>query len=186
MSIKTRVQEIFEKFQVELEVSEPTKLATARLESGQEIETDDDDFRVGAAVFVVNDEGERMPLPDGEYILEDGRAIMVADGSLVEIPEKEEEAEEDLVAKEEAEAEESVEVVASLSSEDVNDLITKALKPIMEVLELQNVEMEKMSKQTAEKSLPRVSKQPKQIEKVDLSNMNMKQRVQAITQQFQN
>ena len=116
MSIKTRVQEIFEKFQVELEVSEPTKLATARLESGQEIETDDDDFRVGAAVFVVNDEGERMPLPDGEYILEDGRAIMVADGSLVEIPEKEEE----------AEAEELVEVVASLSSEDVNDLITKS------------------------------------------------------------
>lgn len=176
MSIKTRVQEIFDKFQVELKVSEPTKFATARLESGQEIETDDDDFRVGASVFVVNDEGERMPLPDGEYILEDGSAMMIADGVKIEAPEREEE----------AVAEEEVEVVASLSSDDVNALIADALKPIMEVLKLQSDEMESFSKQTAEKSLPRVSKQPKNIEKVDLSNMNMTERVRAITQQFSN
>tara|TARA_R110000744_G_scaffold147988_1_gene261042 strand:- start:65 stop:595 length:531 start_codon:yes stop_codon:yes gene_type:complete len=176
MSIKSRVQEIFDKFQVELKVSEPTKLATAKLESGQEIETDDDDFKVGSSVFVVNDEGERMPLPDGEYILEDGSAMMIADGVKIETPEKEKE----------AEAEEEVEVVATLSSDDVNALIADALKPIMEALQLQATEMDSFSKQAAEKSLPRVSKQPQKIEKVDLSNMNIKERVQALTNQYSN
>ena len=113
---------------------------------------------------------------DGEYILEDGSAMMIADGVKIEAPEREEE----------AVAEEEVEVVASLSSDDVNALIADALKPIMEVLKLQSDEMESFSKQTAEKSLPRVSKQPKNIEKVDLSNMNMTERVRAITQQFSN
>ncbi len=174
MSIKKRVQEIFDKFQVELNVEDPTTLATARLESGQGIETDDDDFRVGAAVFVVNDEGERIALPDGEYILEDGRAIMVADGVLVEIPEVEED----------AVAEEEVEVVASLSSDDVSAMIAKALAPIMEVLELQTAEVEKLGKQTSAKPMPRVPKQKEKMQKVDLTGMNMKQRVSALTQQY--
>ena len=176
MSIKKRVQEIFDKFQVELQVEDPTKLATARLENGQEIETDGEDFSIGAAVFVVNDEGERIALPDGEYILESGDAIMVADGVLVEIPE----------AEEEAVAEEEVEVVASLSTDDVAAMITAALAPIMEVLELQTTEMEQLSKQTADKAMPRVPQQKKHTEKVDLTGLNLKERVSALTQQFAN
>jgi len=173
MSTKTRVQEIFDKFQVELKVSD-TKLATAKLDSGQEIETDAEAFETGASVFVVNDEGERIALPDGEYILEDGTAMMVADGVIVEIPEVEKE----------AEAVEEVEVVASLSSEDVSKMIADALKPILEVLSLQTDEMEKLSKRTADKPLPRAKMQPKKLTKVDLKNMTTNERVKALTQQF--
>jgi len=176
MSIKTRVQEIFDKFQVELKVEEPTKLATAKLESGQEIETESETFDSGAAVFVVNDEGERMTLPDGEYILDDGRALQVADGVVVDVPTEEKE----------AVAEEEVEVVASLSSDQVNSMIAEALKPIMEVLELQTNTIETLSKQTSSEAMPRVTKQPKKIEKVDLTNMTTKQRVAALSAQFKN
>ena len=173
MSIKKRVQDIFDKFHVELKVSE-TKLATARLDSGQEIETDAEAFETGASVFVVNDEGERIALPDGEYVLEGGAAMMVADGVIVEVPEEEAE----------AVAEAEVEVVASLSSDDVSKMIADALKPIMEVLALQTDEMEKLSKVSADKPLPRAKKQPKRAEKVDLKNMTVSERVKALTQQF--
>ena len=168
MSIKKRVQDIFDKFHVELKVSE-TKLATARLDSGQEIETDAEAFETGASVFVVNDEGERIALPDGEYVLEGGAAMMVA-----EVPQEEAE----------AVAEAEVEVVASLSSDDVSKMIADALKPIMEVLALQTDEMEKLSKVSADKPLPRAKKQPKRAEKVDLKNMTVSERVKALTQQF--
>lgn len=174
MSIKTRVQEIFDKFQVELKVEEPTKMATAKLESGQEIETDAEAFEVGASVFVVNDEGERIALPDGEYILEDGSAIMAADGVLVEIPE----------AEKEAEATEEVEVVATLSSDEVNAMIANALKPIMEALQLQSTEMEKFAKETAGNPMPRVQKATKKLEKVDLKNMSVTERVNALHNQY--
>ena len=49
-----------------------------------------DMLEVGSEVFVEDENGENVPAADGDYILEDGRAVVVAEGKVTEIKEKEE------------------------------------------------------------------------------------------------
>ena len=50
-----------------------------------------DMLEVGSEVFVEDENGENVPAADGEYILEDGRAVEVEGGKVTEIKAKEEE-----------------------------------------------------------------------------------------------
>ena len=81
MTIKERVQEVFNKFNVNLEVEDKVRvdLAEAALENGTVIYTDADDFAEGEEAYIINDEGERIPLPPGEYTLADGGKISIGD-----------------------------------------------------------------------------------------------------------
>jgi len=85
MTISERVQEVFQRFNVNLTVTEEprTELAEAVLENGTVIYTDADDFSEGAEAYIINDEGERIPLPQGDYILNDGSVLKIADGGKV-------------------------------------------------------------------------------------------------------
>lgn len=77
----------------------------------------DGELAVATKVFVVEDE-ERIPATDGDYVLEDGRTLVVADGEIKEIkeavepeivePEVEETKEEEIVAEEEIKEEEEI------------------------------------------------------------------------------
>ena len=79
------------------------KLAQMALENGTIIEAEV--FEAGASVFIVNEE-DRIALPVGEYKLEDGMILIVAEeGIIAEIKEAEAE-----VVEEEAPAEVEVEV----------------------------------------------------------------------------
>lgn len=49
----------------------------------------DEDLKAGDAVFVVNQDGEREAAADGDYITEDGKKIVVADGKVSEIVDQE-------------------------------------------------------------------------------------------------
>lgn len=49
----------------------------------------EEDLKAGDAVFVVNQEGEREAAADGDYITEDGKKIVVADGRVSEIVDQE-------------------------------------------------------------------------------------------------
>lgn len=51
------------------------------------LEWDDEsrDLREGDAVYVRDEEGNRVPAPDGDYTTEDGKVIKVADGKVTEI-----------------------------------------------------------------------------------------------------
>ena len=49
-----------------------------------------DMLEVGSEVFVEDENGENVPAADGEYILEDGRTVVVTEGKVTEIKEKEE------------------------------------------------------------------------------------------------
>ena len=49
----------------------------------------DEDLKAGDAVFVVNQEGEREAAADGDYITDDGKKIVVADGKVSEIVDQE-------------------------------------------------------------------------------------------------
>ena len=85
MNISERVQEVFKRFNVNLTVTEEprTDLAEATLDHGTVIYTDADDFTEGAEAYIINDEGERIPLPPGDYTLNDGGVIVIADGGKV-------------------------------------------------------------------------------------------------------
>lgn len=81
MTIKERVQEVFNRFNVNLEVEDKVRvdLAEAALENGTVIYTDADDFAEGEEAYIINDEGERIPLPPGDYTLADGGKISIGD-----------------------------------------------------------------------------------------------------------
>ena len=73
----------------------------------------EDDLKVGDAVFVESEDGERTPAPDGDYTLEDGVVIRVEGGKVAEIVEVEP-AEDDRVAKLEERVAKLEEQIASL------------------------------------------------------------------------
>lgn len=196
MTLKERISEIFDKYSVELSVEEnaEVKFAVATLDSGQEIQTEAESFAVGASVFVVNDEGEQIPLPDGEYTLADGAVLVVAEGAITEVKEAEEpavEAEEEKEEElsEEPKAEEVEEVEASsevLTREEVAGMISEAIEAtkaeFSSQIEERDAKITELSKQ-ATKSLSRAPKMEVQAP-VDLKSLSIQERVAAIHNQF--
>ncbi|MGA0877418.1 MAG: hypothetical protein ACO3QZ_05955 [Candidatus Nanopelagicaceae bacterium] len=194
MTLKERISDLFEKYSVQLEVEEKAevKFAVATLDSGQEIQTDAEAFAVGVSVFVVNDEGEQIPLPDGDYTLADGSMLVVAEGVVAEVNEASEEpaveAEED---KEEEMSEEpkAEEVEASsevLTREEVAGMIAEAIEAtkaeFASQIEDRDAKITELSKQ-ATKSISRAPKMELQAP-VDLSKLSLTERVAAIHNQF--
>ena len=51
----------------------------------------DGDIEVGVEVYIVDENGDRQPIEDGDYVLEDGRTVVVKDSKVEEIKEKAEE-----------------------------------------------------------------------------------------------
>ena len=97
---------VIEKIKDVLNLNEEVKLEQAKLDNGTVIEADS--FESGVEVFIVT-EDEKVALPIGDYILEDGKILVVAEeGVISEIKdaEAEEETEEEEVEVEAAEEEE--------------------------------------------------------------------------------
>jgi len=194
MTLKERISDIFEKYSVELAVEEKEEtqevalMATAVLESGQEIMTDADAFAVGVSAFVVNDEGERIPLPDGDYQLQDGSMLVVAEGAVVEVNEATTEPE--VEAEEEKEEEMKAEEVEAssevLTREAVEGMIAEAIeatkKEFSSQIEERDAKITELSKQ-ATPSIPRAPKMEAPVS-VDLKSLSITERVAAIHNQF--
>ena len=178
MTLKERISDIFEKYSVELSVEEnaEVKFAVATLDSGQEIQTDAEAFAVGVAVFVVNDEGEQIPLPDGEYTLQDGSMLVVAEGAVTEVNE----------ASEEPKAEEVEASSEVLTREEVAGMIAEAIEAtkaeFSSQIEERDAKITELSKQ-ATKSLSRAPKMEAPAP-VDLKSLSITERVAAIHNQF--
>jgi hypothetical protein len=204
MTLKERISDLFEKYSVELEVEEKeeVQMATAKLESGQEIMTDAEAFAVGVSVFVMNDENEKIPLPNGEYTLEDKSKVKVEDGKVSEMEPKteaeEEEKEQDMGYKdkdeekmsEEPQVEAVEEVQASeetLTREDVAGMIAEAIEAtkaeFASQIEERDAKITELSKQPAS-TISRAPQVTKKVEQVDLSKLSVKERVRALSNQF--
>ena len=189
MNLKERISDIFENYSVALKVEDKEQkvemMATAVLESGQEIMTEADTFEPGVEVFVQNDENERIPLPDGDYVLDNGSTFVVAEGKLSEIRDAEAEAE--VEVEEPVDATQEVEASADvLTREDVSSMIAEAVaeakKEFSSQLEERDNKITELSKQTT----PTLSRAPKMeaYKPVDLSKLSIKERVAAIHNQF--
>ena len=82
MTLKDKILAVFSKHDIELKevlAEEENLMASGVLDNGQAIVTDSESWGVGANVFIEED-GERIPLPDGEYALEDGTVFAVEGG----------------------------------------------------------------------------------------------------------
>ena len=190
MTLKERISDLFEKYSVELEVEtkEEVKFATATLDSGQEIQTDAEAFAVGVSVFVVNDEGEQIPLPDGDYTLSDGSMLVVAEGAVVEVneatTEPEVEAEED--KEEEMQAQEVEASSEVLTREAVAGMIAEAVAEAKKEFSSQIEERDAKITELSKQATPSISRAPKMEvpTPVNLTELSMKERIAAIQNQF--
>lgn len=116
------------------------KFAQEKLDNGTILESES--FEQGQEIFVVN-EDERIPLPQGEYQMEDGKILVIAEdgiiGDIKEAGAQEEEPAEDVEQKEEVEMEQETKepkkIVKSISEEMFFSTI-ETLTQKIEALEL--------------------------------------------------
>lgn len=161
MTIQERVQEVFNRFNVNLTVSEEsrTEMAEAALENGTVIYTDADSFVEGVEAYIINDEGEKIPLPPGEYTLASGGMITVGEGGVVssvsgpEAP-AEEPAQEVQAEETEDEPSSEEESPAYVTRDEVESMIAAALESLgkkdKEEMSAVNPEAPKAEKAVAE------------------------------------
>lgn len=186
MNIQERVAALFNKYSAMLAEETPVSLATAVLQGGQEIQTAAEEWAIGVDVFVVNDEGEQIPLPDGEYTLENGTEFTVVDGKVNtwEMPEApveeeakkdEEKMSEDVLTREE---------VAQMIQEAVEAATTTLSKQFKSELGKKDAEIQKLAK-AATPSLPKAPAR-RERQALNLTNLSTDQRVAAIQSHFMN
>jgi hypothetical protein len=172
MNIQQRVQDILNKFDVNLTVTEEksTELAEVTLENGTVVYTDDE-FVVGAEAYIINDEGERISVPAGDYELNDGRLMVIGEGGAIEEIKGAEEPAEEPVA-EEAEAER---VEQSADEPEATDEVTEEATEELEVeVELEDEEEEKMyvTRDEVEEMIRAAFEALKEDDKEDMSDVN--------------
>ena len=92
-------QETLGKIMELLNLQDEVKLESMKLENGTTIEAEA--FEANQEVFIVTEEDEKIALPIGEYTLEDGRILVVAEEGIIAEVRAEEEAPEEAPATEE-------------------------------------------------------------------------------------
>lgn len=113
-----------------------------------------DSFEAGKEVFVVTEDEQKIAVPVGEYELEDGRIlVIVEEGIISEIKEKEEEVEEEEEVKEEeveAMPEEEMSAPVSTPKKTIESIVKETFFSEMEKLQKENEalksELAKLSK----------------------------------------
>lgn len=173
MNIQQRVQDILNKFDVNLTVTEEksTELAEVTLENGTVVYTDDE-FVVGAEAYIINDEGERISVPAGDYELNDGRLLVIGEGGAIEeIKGAEEPAEEPVT--EEAEAER---VEQSADEPEATEEVSEEATEELEVeVELEDEDEEKpgyVTRAEVEEMIKAAFEALKEDDKDEMSDVN--------------
>jgi len=122
--------DMIEKIKNVLNLSEEVKLEQMKLENGTVLEAES--FEAGKEVFIVT-EDEKVAVPVGEYELEDGKMIVIAEeGIISEI--KDAEAAEEEVEEVEAEEEKKEEEMAYATKEELAE-VKEMIEEIKAMLE---------------------------------------------------
>jgi len=139
------------------------EFAQMKLDNGTILEADE--FAVDSTVFIVT-EDERVPLPIGEYTLEDGTTLVVAEeGVIGSMGEKVEEPKETSMEDEIKKEEEVVEMNYASKQEleeavaEVKDMIDEVKAMIEPKEEKKEEEMEEESKDESKEELAELSKE---------------------------
>ena len=154
-------QETLSKIMELLNLQDEVKLESMKLENGTTIEAEA--FEPNQEVFIVTEEDEKIALPIGEYTLEDGRILVVAEeGIIAEVRAEEEEAPEEVV--EEAPAEEEVEQAEEEPKEEMAYATKEELSAAVEEMKAMIEEIKAMMSPKEEEMAEEVKE-----EEVDLS-----------------
>jgi len=120
-----------------------------------------DSYEKGESVFIVTDEDERVPLPSGEYTIEDGRVLVVKEDGMIDelrletIPEAEEEGYKDGIKDEKEDIKEDLEeeVIVEVPEEvapEVGDIIAAVVEVVSPIIEEVKEEVEELKKKYGE------------------------------------
>lgn len=115
-----------------MELSKEVQLAVMKLDNGTEIEAEA--FEADQQVFIKNEDGESIPLPSGDYNLEDGRSLKVETGGVIASI-GEAEAEEEVEAKEEPKEEEAPTEEVVAEEEEMSYATKEELEEVKSVLQ---------------------------------------------------
>lgn len=118
------------------------KLETMKLSDGVTV-LEAEMFEAGNEVFVVTEDEQKIALPIGEYEMEDGRILVVVEeGIISEIKEKEEEeeeVEEEAPIEEEAKKEQEMETSKAAPKKIVESMIKESFFSEIEALKNENI-----------------------------------------------
>ena len=127
-------QETLGKIMELLNLQDEVKLESMKLENGTTIEAEA--FEANQEVFIVTEEDEKIALPIGEYTLEDGRILVVAEeGIIAEVREggEEEPAQEEVVEEATEEVEANEEEMSYATKEELSAAVEEMKAMIEEI-----------------------------------------------------
>jgi hypothetical protein len=131
-------QETLSKIMELLNLQDEVKLESMKLENGTTIEAEA--FEANQEVFIITEEEEKIALPIGEYTLEDGRILVVAEEGIIaevreatEEPEAEEAPAQEPETEEVEQAEEPKEEMAYATKEELSAAVAEMKEMIEEI-----------------------------------------------------
>ena len=150
-------QETLSKIMELLNLQDEIKLESMKLENGTTIEAEA--FEPNQEVFIVTEEDEKIAMPIGEYTLEDGRILVVAEEGIIaevkeasEEPEAEEAPETEEVVEEVEQAEETEEM-SYATKEELSAAVEEMKAMIEEIKAMMSPKEEEMAEEVAEVDL---------------------------------
>ena len=140
-------QETLSKIMELLNLQDEVKLESMKLENGTTIEAEA--FEANQEVFIVTEEDERIALPVGEYTLEDGMILVVAEEGIIaevrEAAEEEAPAQEEVVEEVEQAEEEPKEEMAYATKEELSAAVAEMKEMIEEIKSMMSPKEEEMA-----------------------------------------
>jgi hypothetical protein len=131
-------QETLSKIMELLNLQDEVKLESMKLENGTTIEAEA--FEANQEVFIITEEEEKIALPIGEYTLEDGRILVVAEEGIIaevreatEEPEAEEAPAQEPETEEVEQAEEPKEEMSYATKEELSAAVAEMKEMIEEI-----------------------------------------------------
>lgn len=158
-------QETLSKIMELLNLQDEVKLESMKLENGTTIEAEA--FEANQEVFIVTEEDEKIALPVGEYTLEDGRILVVAEeGIIAEVneagePEAEEApATEEVVEEVEQAEEEPKEEMSYATKEELSAAVEEMKAMIEEIKAMMSPKEEEMAEEVKEEEVDLSADEP--------------------------
>lgn len=118
-------------------------------------DNEDEDLKEGDAVFVIDEEGNRVPAPDGDYTTEDGKVITVVEGKVASIVDP----------KAEVDEEESKEYAELKALREENEALRSQLEEQKAVNEAMHAELKSLKDKPAAKAAHIEATEAARIEK---------------------
>ena len=147
-----------------LNLQDEVKLESMKLDNGTTIEAEA--FEANQEVFIVTEEDEKIALPVGEYTLEDGRILVVAEEGIIAEVRAEEEAPEEAPATEEVveeveqAEEEPKEEMSYATKEELSAAVEEMKAMIEEIKAMMSPKEEEMAEEVKEEEVDLSADEP--------------------------